>query len=50
MATIFFSGALWKVGWGCIGGRPKEIARQAMEEKKKLGLDKKETFDDDEVV
>lgn len=31
MATIFFSGALYGVGWGCIGGRPKEMERQKRE-------------------
>lgn len=31
MGTIFFSGALYGVGWGCIGGRPKEIKRQQQE-------------------
>jgi hypothetical protein len=34
MATFFFSGGLSGVGWGCIGGRPKEIKRQEDEAKK----------------
>jgi len=49
MATFFFSGALWGVGWGCIGGRPKEIQRQKDEAKRDSGLQKGDTFNDDET-
>lgn len=56
MATFFFSGALWEVGWGCIGGRPKEIQRQKDEAKRnsvaqlQKGNTFDETFEDDTIV
>ena len=47
MATLFFSGAVWSC-LPCIGGRPKEIARQEEEKRKKLGDD--DTFRDEPIV
>jgi hypothetical protein len=47
VGTVFFSGALYGVGWGCIGGRPKEIRRQQQEELRKMNHANNDPFSDD---
>lgn len=50
IGTIFFSGALYGVGWGCIGGRPKEIKRQQNELRKMNHANGEDSFGDDDIL